>query len=151
MILRIRGKKLASNIRDKLLRGCKRTVSYTEPMDIPIERIPLEKYDGKILYDVEIKERDPMKKMSRLHYVGYSDRFDVWVSDGDKCPIAKVTRPYVPSESSFEDRLNIFKDDFIDNVKRSLWSHTNSDPACKFEVKGQIKMYLIILQASVNK
>ena len=47
-----------------------------------------------------------------------------------------MTRPYVPSDSSFEDRLNIFTDDFIDNVKRSLWSHMNSDPAFKFEVKG---------------
>ena len=70
---------MASNIRSTLSRAGKRTVSYTEAMDIPSERKNLEKYDTKMFYDVEIKERNPKKKVSRLHYVGYSDKFDVWM------------------------------------------------------------------------
>ena len=75
---------MTANIRGTLSRACKRTVSYAEPMDIPIERRTSEKYDTEMFYDVEIKEGDPMKEMSRLHYVGYNDKFDVWVPDGDK-------------------------------------------------------------------
>ena len=36
---------MASNIRGTLSRACKRTVSYTEPMDFPIERRP----SGKVV------------------------------------------------------------------------------------------------------
>ena len=62
---------MASSIRGTLSRACKRTVSYAEPMDIPIERRTSEKYDTKMFYDVEIKERDIMLVIVTNSMSGY--------------------------------------------------------------------------------
>ena len=97
--------------REQLKRSCKKQISYEECCYEAIESRKQVKHNPAKLFQVEIVDRDPTKKMVKLHYINYSTNDDVWVDDkkNDICPIVKVTKCYVPSAVSFDDRKFRFR------------------------------------------
>ena len=65
----------------------------------------------KDLYEIEIKEVDRVANKVKIHFTGYSDKYDEWRPyDDASLPIVRLQRTFSPSDISLNDRLEIFHD-----------------------------------------
>ena len=133
--------------REQLKRSCKKQISYEECCNEAIESRKQVKHNPAKLFQVEIVDRDPTKKMLKLHYINYSTNGDVWVDDkkNDICPIVKVTKCYVPSAVSFDDRKFRFYEGVIFKVQKSLYFRRTMDPQCNLFINGDVDVFQAIL------
>ena len=110
--------------------------------------------DKNKLYDVDIVERDAVNKRCKLHYVGYSSNFDVWVNDEDQeysCPVVKLIKKHIPSESTFNDRRTSFLDELICEIQRQLTSHRLVNPEIRVAIKGDMDVFSSITDLCTSK
>ena len=64
------------------------------------------------LYEIEIKEVDRERNLVRIHYKGYSAKFDEWRTygfDGGYFPFIRQENMQVMSEDSLNDRADYLK------------------------------------------
>lgn len=90
------------------------------------------------LYEVEVKEVDRERNMVRIHYKGYSDKFDEWRPYGSEeesyFPFVRQEKMPLPSENSLEERSDLFKHKLYTEIKRKLYSCKRDDPDVRIEV-----------------
>ena len=69
------------------------------------------KIDTK-LYDIEVTEVDNANKELKIHYIGYSTRFDEWrpfgLEGSEYFPFVRKEKLFILSEKSLEDRTQTF-------------------------------------------
>ena len=117
-------------------RACKQQINYEETGHLKGEKVKKLKYNKNTLYDVKIIKQDAVKKRTKVHYVGYNSRYDEWLTDSEECPIAKIKKSFIPAESSFIDRRNIFIESMLNKIKQSLISHRYNDPLVTISIQG---------------
>ena len=89
----------------------------------------------KDLYEIEIKEVDRVANKVKIHFTGYSDKYDEWRPyDGASLPIVRLQRTFSPSDISLNDRLEIFHDRLYREIKRKLYSGRKEDPEVRIEL-----------------
>ena len=91
-----------------------------------------------MLHPIEIKEIDTIKRQAKVHFVGYSDKYDEWKDlndDGDsEFPIIKYENLCLPSKETLLERITKFCYKMSLQVKRELWSFQRNDPEVKFGI-----------------
>ncbi|XP_031557298.1 uncharacterized protein LOC116293932 [Actinia tenebrosa] len=89
------------------------------------------------LYDVVVTEVDKSKKRIKIHYVGYSTKYDEWKSfgDGASFPFVRHEKLNIPSADSIGDRQEIFHGQLYREIKRKLFSGRRDDPAVRIELR----------------
>lgn len=92
------------------------------------------KNDNK-LYDVEIVDTNKEEGKIKIHFKGYSDKYDEWRSCvGEDMPIARLERRSVLSRDSLVDRLTSFHESLYREVKRKLYSRHRDDPEVRIDL-----------------
>ena len=90
----------------------------------PIKKANLQRKDTK-LYDIEVTEVDKANKRLKIHYVGYSSRFNEWRPFGDDegseyFPFVRKEKLFIPSENSLVDRTQTFHDRLFHEMKKKF-------------------------------
>jgi len=97
------------------------------------------------LYLIEIKEIDPINRQAKVHYVGYSDKYDEWKDlddNGDSdLPIIKCESLFLLSEETLPERITQFCYKMSLQVKRALWSSRRNYPEVRFEIPLDSDVY----------
>ena len=83
----------------------------------PVKKANPQRKDTK-LYDIEVTEVDKANKRLKIHYVGYSSRFNEWRPFGDDegseyFPFVRKEKLFIPSENSLVDRTQTFTVNFF--------------------------------------
>ncbi len=83
----------------------------------------------------QIVERDTKNKKIKVHYVGYPTSMDEWKGvQKEEERMCAMREAFKPSESSFDDRLNLLSYELYTKIKQSLFSSKKYDPLVKFEI-----------------
>ena len=101
-------------------RFCNEYAAYT-----PVKKANPRKKDTK-LYDIEVTEVDKANKKLKIHYIGYSTRFDEWRLFGsdegsEYFPFVRKEKLFIPSEKSLEDRTQTSHGLLFREIKKRLW------------------------------
>lgn len=104
--------------------------------DFASKKRKLSKKDNN-LYDVIVTEVDKSKKRIKIHYVGYSTKYDEWKPIGDAAsfPFVRREKLNIPSAVSFGDREELFHGQLYREIKRKLFSGRRDDPAVRIELR----------------
>ena len=102
---------------------------------------PLGHRSTRIMKIMKIMKEDHENKRVKLHYVGYSNKCDVWISSDTVCPIVKSKKLSTVSQKSYEDRLNSFLDKCRNEIKKHLQIHRVVDPDERVEVSGDADLF----------
>ena len=87
------------------------------------------------LYEIEIKEVDRERNLVRIHYKGYSAKFDgPYGSDDGYFPFIRQENMLVMSEDFLNDRADNLKNKPYREIKRKLFSCKRDDPIVPIEV-----------------
>ena len=104
------------------------------------------------LYEIEVRDVDREKKLVRIHYKGYDERYDEWrpygengESAGEYFPFIRQEKPHTLTAASLEDRAKHFVDVLYRNVKRSLYSGRKDDPDVRIEVDVMEDVFNMVL------
>ena len=93
----------------------------------------------KDLYDVEIVERNHQRKMVKIHYVGYSTKYDRWIpntdGDGSLCSLAIKKKLTLPTPETLEERFTLFCQKARICIKQKLWSHRLNNPEVRIQIE----------------
>jgi len=93
------------------------------------------KADGK-LYSVVVTDVEKIGKRVKIHYVGYSERYDESRSCGtDDILFQRMEPLFIPSAPSFDDRAELFHSELYREIKRTLYSGRKDDPATRIEIR----------------
>ena len=80
------------------------------------------------MYEIEIKEVDRVANKVKIHFTGYSNKYDEWRPyDGASLSIVRLQRTFSPSNISLNDRFEIFHDRLYREIKRKLYSGRKED------------------------
>ena len=90
----------------------------------PVKKANLQRKDTK-LYDIEVTEVDKANKRLKIHYVGYSSRFNEWRPFGDDegseyFPFVRKEKLFIPSENSLVDRTQTFHEQLFHEMKKKF-------------------------------
>lgn len=101
------------------------------------------------LYEIEVKEVDQERKLVRIHYKGYSPKFDEWrpydSSGKEYFPFVRQEKPHVLTTTSLPDRAEYFKDKLYRAIKRTLYSTRKDDPAVRVEIDACEDVFSMVL------
>ena len=114
-------------------RFCTEVFAYT-----PVKKANPQKKNKK-LYDIEVTEVDKVNKRLKIHYVGYSSRFDEWRPFGEDegseyFPFVRKEKLFIPSENSLVDRTQTFHGQISREIKKKLWSGRREDPEISIDL-----------------
>ena len=114
-------------------RFCTEFFAYT-----PVKKANPQKKNKK-LYDIEVTEVDKVNKRLKIHYVGYSSRFDEWRPFGEDegseyFPFVRKEKLFIPSENSLVDRTQTFHRQISREIKKKLWSGRREDPEISIDL-----------------
>ena len=104
----------------------------------PVKKANPQRKDTK-LYDIVVTEVDKANKILKIHYVGYSSRFDEWRPFGDDegseyFPFVRKEKLFIPSENSLVDRTQTFHGQLFREIKKKLWSGRREDPEISIDL-----------------
>ena len=105
--------------------------------EMPPLKMKKAKTDRK-LYPVAVTDVDKIGKRMKIHYVGYSERYDEWRSydTEDSNPLLqRMESLRIPSSTSLEDRLELVHGELYRTIKRKLYSGRKDDPATRVEIR----------------
>ena len=89
------------------------------------------------LYDVEIKEVDEIGKRVKIHFKGFSEKYDEWRPfNENNLPVipVRVERMSQPTHVSLEERIQCFHERLKREIKRKLFSWSKNDPEVWIEI-----------------
>lgn len=87
------------------------------------------------LYEVEVIEIDKAANRVKLHFKGYSEKYDEWRPyDEMKLTVIRFEQMSKPTDASFDDRLQSFCKRLYREIKRKLYSGRREDPEVRIEV-----------------
>lgn len=103
----------------------------------------------KNLYEVEVTEVDKERNLVRIHYKGYSEKYDEWrpfgVGQESYFPFVRQERMPVPDADSLDERTELFKHKLYTEVKRKLYSGRRDDVNVRIEVDVDEDVFIHIL------
>lgn len=107
--------------------------SATNTQHTPLLKKVISRRKDTKLYDVEVTEVDKPNKRLKIHYIGYSTRFDEWRPFGDGeaseyFPFVRKESLFISSKTSLEDRTQSFYCQLFHEIKKRLWSGKREDP-----------------------
>lgn len=127
-----------AGLRKRVSRPPKRFMNeYDEYSEEKPSKKPRKQKIDKTLYDIEVKEVDKAKKRLKIHFVGYSDKFEEWRDfevEEYYFPFIRHEKNFVPSNVSLKDRRDVFHSQLYRAVKRKLWSGRRDDPEIRIEI-----------------
>ena len=84
-----------------------------------------------------ITDVDKVGKRVKIHYVGYSERYDEWgaCESEDNNLFQRMELLSSPSSSSFDDRMELIHGELYREIKRKLCSGRKDDPSTRVEVR----------------
>ena len=89
---------------------------------------PAKKKKDNSLYEVEVQEVDSDRNLVRIHYKGYSSKYDEWRSfgnadtDGEYFPFVRQEKVPVLSEESMNDKSDILRSKLYREILKKLYS-----------------------------
>lgn len=107
------------------------------------EFIEAKKYKKKLnivqndrkLYELEIVDTKKKEGMVKLHFKGYSEKYDEWRRcDDENIPVSRLERRSIPTEDSLQDRLTSFHESLYRDVKRKLYSIRRDNPDIRIDI-----------------
>lgn len=105
------------------------------------------------LYDIEIKEVDREKNLVRIHYKGYSDKYDEWRPYGGEdgyFPFVRQEKVPDMTDESGSDRGKLLINKLRRETKRKLYSSRKEDPNVRIEIDVYEDVYCAILANLTN-
>ena len=89
------------------------------------------------LYPVVVTDVDKVGKRVKIHYVGYSERYDEWraCESEDNNLFQRMELLSSPSSSSLDDRMELIHGELYREIKRKLYSGRKDDPSTRVEVR----------------
>ena len=104
----------------------------------PVKKANPQRKDTK-LYDIEVTEVDKANRRLKIHYAGYSSRFNEWRPFGDDegseyFPFVCKEKLFIPSENSLMDRTQTFHGQLFREIKKKLWSGWQEDPEISIDL-----------------
>ena len=93
---------------------------------------------------MQIVDRDKATNRVKVHYIGYLEGDDEWVSCTElknERTLGQVAPCYVPSESSLEDRAALFCDRLRRKIKLSLFATKRESPEVRVEQEIEQDVY----------
>ena len=94
------------------------------------------KTTDKNIYPVEIIQVDKARNMVKIHFKGYSEKFDEWrPCDEHNLPVMRLEPMSKPTDDSFSDRLQTFYERVYREIKRKLYSGRREDPEVRIEIQ----------------
>ena len=88
------------------------------------------------IYPVEITEVDKTKNMVKIHFKGYSEKFDEWrPCDENNLPVICLEPMSQPTNDSLSDCLQAFCERVYREIKRKLFSGRREDPEVRVEIQ----------------
>ena len=103
-------------------------VNYKELADLKLPKSRAAKRSDSTLYPVEVIEKDSASGRVKIHYVGYSARYDEWRNDSDIVDTSgEVPRPLLSTDFSLYQELAC-------KIKLALTSSRKSSPEAKIEL-----------------
>ena len=101
----------------------------------------------KNLYEVEIKDVDKERNLVRIHYKGYSEKFDEWRPFGEGqesyFPFVRLERMPFADSDSLDERSELFKHKPCTEVKRKLYSGRRDDVNVEVDVGQDVFMHVL--------
>ena len=102
----------------------------------PVRKVNTRKKDTKLY---EITKVDKTNKRLKIHYIGYSTRFNECRPFGDDevseyFPFVRKENPSIPSETSIEDRTQSFHCLLFREIKKRLCSGRREDPEINIDL-----------------
>ena len=84
-----------------------------------------------------VTDVDKVGKRVKIHYVGYSERYDEWraCESEDNNLFQGMELLSSPSSSSLDDRLELIHGELYREIKRKLYSGRKDDPSTRVEVR----------------
>jgi len=85
---------------------------------------------------VVVTDVDKIGKRVKIHYFGYSERYDKWRSCGtDDILFQRMEPLFIPSAPSFDDRAELFHAELSREIKRKSYSGRKDNPATRIEIR----------------
>ena len=83
----------------------------------------------------------------KIHYVGYSSRFDEWnpfgEEEGSECFLfVRKEKLFIPSENSLVDRTKTFHGQLFCEIKKKLWSGRREDPEISIDLNVEQDVFM---------
>lgn len=84
-----------------------------------------------------VTDVDKVGKRVKIHYVGYSERYDEWraCESEDNNLFQGMELLSSPSSSSLDDRLELIHGELYREIKKKLYSGRKDDPSTRVEVR----------------
>lgn len=84
-----------------------------------------------------VTDVDKVGKRVKIHYVGYSERYDEWraCESEDNNLFQRMELLSSPSSSSLDDRMELIHGELYREIKRKLYSGRKDDPSTRVEVR----------------
>ena len=78
---------------------------------------------------MEITQVDKARNMVKIHFKGYSEKFDEWrPCDENNLTVIQLEPMLQPTDDSLSDRLQAFCERVYREIKRKLYSGRKEDP-----------------------
>ena len=88
------------------------------------------------IYPVEITQVDKARNMVKIHFKGYSEKFDEWrPCDENNLPEIRLEPMSQPTDDSLSDRPQAFCERVYREIKRKLYSVRREDPEVRIEIQ----------------
>ena len=87
------------------------------------------------IFPVEITEVDKDRNMIKIHFKGYSEKFDEWKPcDENNLSLIRLEQMSEPTDDSLSDRLQALYERVYREIKRKLCSGRREDPEIRIEI-----------------
>ena len=134
----------------RILRQPKR---FVDEYCIPFSKRRKKPVKDNKLYEIELKEVDRERNLVRIHYKGYSDKFDRWQPYGSKdeyFPFIRKEKMLELSDDSLDERAEYFTQKLYREIKRKLYSSKRDDPVVRVEVDAAEDVFTKVLGSLVD-
>ena len=87
------------------------------------------------IFPVEITEVDKDRNMIKIHFKGYSEKFDEWKPcDENNLSLIRLEQMSEPTDDSLSDRLQALYERVYREIKRKVCSGRREDPEIRIEI-----------------
>ena len=96
------------------------------------------------IYLVEITQVDKARNIIKIHFKGYSEKFDEWrPCDENNLPVIRLEPMWQPTDDSLSDRLQAFCERVYREIKRKLYSGRRESRSTKFKLMMMFSMQVL--------
>ena len=104
------------------------------------------------IYPVEITQVDKARNMVKIHFKGYSEKFDEWrPCDENNLPVIWLELMWQPTNDSLSNHLQAFCECVYREIKWKLYSGCREDPKVHIEIQVDDDLFNACLERITSK